>query len=308
MADTNLAASGIYAIRHIASGRRYIGSVINIEMRWRHHRKHLRKGVHHSRFLQRVWDKHSESSFVFEILELVPDVAVLIEREQHWIDAEWTGRASIYNVCRIAGSTRGKRLSEEAIARMKVQRSTPEARAANSARQLGRKRSAETKARHRATLSTPECRERLSAAQRGRKATQEAIEANRLGQTGRRHSQETKEKMRLSSSHRRHSEDTKQKISKAKTGHKLGPQSEAHKAKLLPHKIGRKHSLETKMLISRLAQARGPQAEETKAKKSLALKGRIKTPEHMAKIAASKRANRDKRLALARLDSDPGTL
>jgi group I intron endonuclease len=78
---------GVYAIVHLATGRRYIGSASNIDARWRGHRSHLRRGDHHSAHLQHCWQKYGEAAFAFVVLETCPkDQAVLLEREQHWLD------------------------------------------------------------------------------------------------------------------------------------------------------------------------------------------------------------------------------
>lgn len=47
--------SAIYGIRHIASGRIYVGSAVRTNARWRHHRSQLQRGTHHSRYLQAAW-------------------------------------------------------------------------------------------------------------------------------------------------------------------------------------------------------------------------------------------------------------
>ena len=44
--------SAIYGIRHIASGRIYVGSAVRTNARWRQHRSQLQRGTHHSRYLQ----------------------------------------------------------------------------------------------------------------------------------------------------------------------------------------------------------------------------------------------------------------
>lgn len=78
---------GVYAIVHLKSGRRYIGSATNIYNRWRDHRSQLRRGVHHSPWLQNAWRKFGENAFVFGVIEECDrDAEVLIAREQHWMD------------------------------------------------------------------------------------------------------------------------------------------------------------------------------------------------------------------------------
>ncbi len=79
---------GIYRIRHKPTGKCYIGSSVHIKKRWEQHIFHLTKQTHHSPYLQNAWDKHGESDFEFEIVEIVADPEKLLEREQVWIDAE----------------------------------------------------------------------------------------------------------------------------------------------------------------------------------------------------------------------------
>ncbi len=79
---------GIYEIRHVASGRRYIGSTTCFAQRWCNHRKALRSGEHYSAFLQRSWNKYGEQAFVFDVLEKIDDSSILLTREQEWLDHE----------------------------------------------------------------------------------------------------------------------------------------------------------------------------------------------------------------------------
>lgn len=77
---------GIYQIRCVPTKKVYVGSAIWIEKRWAFHRFHLRSGTHGNRYLQSAWIKHKEENFRFELLEIVPDKKLLIDREQFWID------------------------------------------------------------------------------------------------------------------------------------------------------------------------------------------------------------------------------
>jgi len=76
---------GIYKIRNTQNQKVYIGSSSNIKTRWRQHRYQLKKGEHHSTYLQRSWNKHGQESFAFEIIEQCSK-EVLKNREQHYID------------------------------------------------------------------------------------------------------------------------------------------------------------------------------------------------------------------------------
>lgn len=74
---------GIYAIRHLASGRSYIGSSKNIYKRWAIHRATLKSKTHHNLHLQNAWNKHAEADFVFEILAECSVDQLLAEETRH---------------------------------------------------------------------------------------------------------------------------------------------------------------------------------------------------------------------------------
>jgi group I intron endonuclease len=80
--------AGVYAITHLASEYRYVGSARNIAKRWSRHRGDLNGNQHHCPYLQRVWNKHGgAAAFKFEILEACLDEpTILVSREQWWID------------------------------------------------------------------------------------------------------------------------------------------------------------------------------------------------------------------------------
>lgn len=77
---------GVYCIRCIPTGRVYVGSAVRISVRWKVHQKVLRSGRGNSK-LRRAWNKYGEESFSFEVLEVVSDRAMLLDREQHYMDA-----------------------------------------------------------------------------------------------------------------------------------------------------------------------------------------------------------------------------
>lgn len=105
----------VYAIRHIASGKVYVGSAINPRVRWSQHVVALRRGDHHSKYLQRTWDKYGKDAFVFEILEPVLFVEDLITREQYWIDVARASEGKYgFNVSPTAGSTLGTKRTDPA--------------------------------------------------------------------------------------------------------------------------------------------------------------------------------------------------
>lgn len=140
-----MTGSGIYEIRHVESGKRYIGSAQNFHKRWIAHRNHLRRGTHHAPHLQHSWAKNGEDSFEFVILENCSPEH-LLKLEQVWLD--WIKPE--FNVCPKAYSTAGRIHSEETrskIARSKVGIKLPprseEYRAKLSAVHAGRQKSPE---------------------------------------------------------------------------------------------------------------------------------------------------------------------
>lgn len=78
--------SGIYVIKHIDSGRAYVGSSAHMEQRWGVHRSALRHNRHVNPHLQAAWNKYGAANFTFRILEECPSEQ-LAAREQHWMDA-----------------------------------------------------------------------------------------------------------------------------------------------------------------------------------------------------------------------------
>lgn len=89
---------GIYQIRNILDGKRYVGSAHDFHKRWIEHKSSLIRNCHYNIFLQRAWNKHGKESFVFEIIEKCKKTDC-ISKEQQYLD---TGLYE-YNTTRIAG-------------------------------------------------------------------------------------------------------------------------------------------------------------------------------------------------------------
>lgn len=100
---------GIYQIKNKKNGKRYVGSSVIIRQRWMEHRSMLRRGRHHSKYMQRSWHKYGEDSFSFEVLEAVDRPEDLLAVEQRYLDR----LNPEYNSCRVAGNTLGMAHSEE---------------------------------------------------------------------------------------------------------------------------------------------------------------------------------------------------
>lgn len=91
--------SGVYIILNLVNSHMYVGSSYDIEHRWRKHREALRRGKHHSPYLQRAWAKYGESAFTFIMVEASePDLNQ--QREQAYLD---TGKY-VYNASKSAKS------------------------------------------------------------------------------------------------------------------------------------------------------------------------------------------------------------
>lgn len=73
----------IYCVTNIENGKKYIGSTKNFKIRKRQHLTLLRKGQHHSRYLQHAFDAYGEDAFDWGVLEQCKN-SELIVREQYY--------------------------------------------------------------------------------------------------------------------------------------------------------------------------------------------------------------------------------
>ncbi len=190
---------GIYCITNTKSQKRYVGSSVNIEKRWKQHRIDLRGGRHHSRYLQAAWGKYGEGAFRFEIVTTC-EREDLIAQEQFWIDAFQAAdykhgynlapvadsalgtKRSAETKAKLSASHKGYKPSEETRARLSAasreSQNRPEVRAKRVAALVGQKRSPEAKANMSAARLgwkfSPETLAKMSDAAKGRKASPEA--------------------------------------------------------------------------------------------------------------------------------------
>lgn len=77
--------SGTYFLRNKINDKFYVGHSINIYKRWNSHKSLLRKGTHHSQYLQRAWNKYGEDNFEF-IIFMVCELEESIKWEQYFLD------------------------------------------------------------------------------------------------------------------------------------------------------------------------------------------------------------------------------
>ncbi|MDS7057094.1 GIY-YIG nuclease family protein [Klebsiella pneumoniae] len=77
--------SGIYRITNKFNGKSYIGSSVNIGVRFNKHLSMLRNNKHVSKHLQYAFNKYGEDNFYITVIEKV-DEKNLLEREDYYID------------------------------------------------------------------------------------------------------------------------------------------------------------------------------------------------------------------------------
>lgn len=78
---------GVYGIIHIPTRRAYVGSSVNIERRFREHKRALLNNRHHCSHLQNAWNKYGEAAFEFRIGGEAKDFQEARELEQEFLDA-----------------------------------------------------------------------------------------------------------------------------------------------------------------------------------------------------------------------------
>lgn len=98
----------IYKITNLVNNKIYIGSAFNFKKRYNNHISSLNRNVHKNLHLQLAYNKYGKNNFKFEIIEEC-DKDNILQREQYWIDTV----KPEYNICKIAGNTSGRKLSEE---------------------------------------------------------------------------------------------------------------------------------------------------------------------------------------------------
>lgn len=106
----------IYKIENLINSHIYIGSSFEIEIRKTKHFYLLDKGIHHSIYLQRAYNKYGKENFKFEILEELNNISIdeVLLREQFYLDS----LNPEYNICKIAGSCIGVKRSKESRDKM----------------------------------------------------------------------------------------------------------------------------------------------------------------------------------------------
>jgi group I intron endonuclease len=211
--------SGIYQIRNLVNGKRYIGSAVDMGMRFHGHRSDLRLAKHANRYLQAAWNKHGEEKFAFEIV-LLCDKSNLILYEQIVMDfIRASDRRFGYNIRKMAESNLGLVASEETRRKIssvvRGRRHTEDAKKKISDKNKGKKRPQHViqilKETHRGNKYRV-----------GKKHTPESIalmSINRIGKgTGKRPAS-TGQNISASLMGHKVSQDTKEKIARGQLAH-----------------------------------------------------------------------------------------
>lgn len=209
---TLLSVSGIYRIDG-PNGKFYIGSAKWVARRWIEHKRDLKRSVHGNPKLQAAWNKYGEGAFTISVLEVVPELEKLIDREQHWIDT-LNPVAHGYNIKLKADSPLGlkhseetRRLMSEAHKGRKHGPMSDEQKKLLSAALKGRpqpkeaaRKSAESR---RGKKRPPEVGQKVSAARKGMKFSDEHRANLSAAKRGKKASEGTKAKMRAAHALRR---------------------------------------------------------------------------------------------------------
>ena len=225
----DISRAGVYQIINTANGKRYIGSSVNIWVRWKTHTSSLRKGNHHNSHLQRAWNLYGELCFILAPLIFCENFE-LTRYEQAYLDIY----KPEYNMTiDVTAPMRGLKFTEEHKA--KIAKATK-----GNISRLGQK-------------STEEHRHKISEALTGRKLSEEhckKIGLSKRGNTYRRGirlSDETREKLRQSHLGNVVSDETKAKMS---ASHKANPNNSGRFKKGGAGHFGHKHTDDAKQKIS----------------------------------------------------------
>lgn len=101
--------SGVYEIRNVETGLRYVGSSVDVSNRWSTHRSLLRSNQHHSWKLQEAFNWYGEENFLFSVLTECPATEeLLLAAEQRELDFH-----SDYNILKVAVNSAERKLSHE---------------------------------------------------------------------------------------------------------------------------------------------------------------------------------------------------
>ena len=180
--------SGVYQIYNTVNGKRYIGSSIHIEQRFKEHLRNLRANKHVNAHLQSAWNKYGEHSFLFNILEYC-NIDELDDIERYYINI-WNLTNSQYGYNVESGGNLNKTLSTE------TKRKLSEAHKGKTLSKEIRKKISKNNARYwQGKTHSEETKKKISETQKGKTFSEETRKKMSESRKGKKLSEETKKKM-----------------------------------------------------------------------------------------------------------------
>ena len=157
--------TGIYAFKHKVSGKMYIGSSVNLWSRFKEHLGNKHSNIH----LQRAFVKYGLDQFNFIVLEFCT-TDKLIELEQKYLNLV----SDKYNICPIAGSSLGRKHTDEAKAKIGMASRGRKFSEETLAKFRERTHSEETIAKLKARRHSGEIKKKISDAMTGKTRSEES--------------------------------------------------------------------------------------------------------------------------------------
>jgi len=113
--------TGVYVIRNKITGAVYVGSTSHdFRIRFKTHRKLLRRNQHDNAYLQNAWNKYGEVNFEFLIVESIDTASeAIVEAEQRWINFyRQEAKVDCYNLRPEASSSKGIKRDDQWIEKL----------------------------------------------------------------------------------------------------------------------------------------------------------------------------------------------
>lgn len=111
---------GIYIIFNRISKLVYVGSSFDVKTRFYRHLLRLRKKSHENKHLQYAFNKYGEESFKFTCIKIFYNISDKELRLQEQIYIDKINPKRLYNLCPVAGSTKGKKHTQETKDKIRV--------------------------------------------------------------------------------------------------------------------------------------------------------------------------------------------
>jgi len=111
---------GVYKITNIKNNKVYVGSAININNRFKTHKRLLKNNKHYNSHLQSSFNMYGIENFQYEIIEIT-NINELLLKEKYWIETLNANNPNYgYNKRLIVNSNLGIKLSDETKRKLSV--------------------------------------------------------------------------------------------------------------------------------------------------------------------------------------------